>query len=152
MSEVIGTNHIDFGDDLRRSGLKNTKHRTAILDILEKSEQPLAAEQVFLELKEKDISANLSTVYRTLESLTDKNMVTKLNIAGDNRTLFEYNRMVHRHYLICLGCKKILAINRCPLEDYEKSLANETNYSIEGHKLDVYGYCPECREKGCRKD
>jgi Fur family ferric uptake transcriptional regulator len=79
--------------------------------------------------------------------LADKNLAIKFNIMGDDRTLFEYNRMVHRHYLICMGCKKILAINRCPLEDYEKSLAKETNYSIAGHKLDIYGYCPKCRKK-----
>ncbi len=84
--------------------------------------------------------------------MSEKNLAVKLNIAGDGRTLFEFNRMVHKHYLVCLGCKRIVAINGCPLEDYEKTLAKETNYSIEGHKLDIYGYCPECREKGQRKN
>lgn len=90
----------------------------------------------------------MSTVYRTLETLAAKNIVTKLNIAGDSRALFEYNRMVHRHYLVCLGCKKILGIESCPLERYEKYIAKRTDYSIAGHKLDIYGYCPECRETG----
>lgn len=141
------TKNTEFGDNLKRSGLKNTKQRTAILEILEQNDQPMAAEQVFLELKNKDMPVNLSTVYRTLETLTDRNLATKLNITGENRTLFEYNQKVHRHHLVCLGCKKILTINRCPLNDYEKSLAKETNYSIAGHKLNVYGYCPECLQK-----
>jgi len=55
--------------------------------------------------------------------------------------------MVHRHYLICLGCKKIMPIDHCPLGDYEKSLAKKTNYLISGHRLDIYGYCPECKLK-----
>jgi Fur family ferric uptake transcriptional regulator len=38
----------DYGDNLKQSGLKNTKRRIAILDILEQSDQPIAAEQVFL--------------------------------------------------------------------------------------------------------
>ncbi len=141
------TKNTEFGDDLKRSGLKNTKQRTAILEILEQNDQPMAAEQVFLELKNKDMPVNLSTVYRNLETLTDRNLATKLNITGENRMLFEYNQKVHRHHLVCLGCKRILTINCCPLNDYEKSLAKETNYSIAGHKLDVYGYCPECRQK-----
>jgi len=152
LSEVIMTKNTDYANNLKRSGLKNTKQRTSILDILEQSDQPIAAEQVFLELKEKDISVNLSTVYRTLEALADKNMVTKLSIAGDNRALFEYNHMVHRHYLVCLGCKKILGIDSCPLEDYEKALAKETNYTIAGHKLDIYGYCPKCQEKDWQEE
>ena len=134
-------------DAIKLSGLRNTKSRSAILDVLERSAQPISAEQVFFELKEKNMTANISTVYRTLDALADKNLATKLNITGDNRTLYELNRMVHRHYLVCLGCKKIMAIDSCPLEDYEKSLAKETNYLISGHKLDIYGYCPECREK-----
>jgi len=139
--------NMDFSQDLIKKGLKSTRHRTAILNILEQSDQPLAAEQIFLALKGKEAPANLSTVYRVLDALTDKNMVLKLNITGDSRTLYEYNRMVHKHHLICLGCKKILTINSCPLGDYEKALAEKTDFSIAGHKLDIYGYCPECREK-----
>lgn len=123
----------------------------AILNILGQSDKPLAAEQVFSELKRRGVSANLSTVYRTLETLADKTIARKLSMAGDNRALFEYNRMVHSHYLVCLGCKKYLAINHCPLEHYEQSLESKTNYSITGHKLDIYGYCPECRENGRQK-
>lgn len=140
-------NESDFADNLKINGLKSTKHRIAILDILKKSSQPIAAEQLFEEMRKRDISINLSTVYRTLDTLCDKNLLTKLNIDGENKTLFEFNRMLHIHHLVCLGCKKIIAIERCPLEGYEKALAKETNYAIAGHKLDIYGYCPECRNK-----
>lgn len=138
---------MDFADGLKRHGLKNTKQRAAILEILYKSTQPVSAEQVFLGLKQEGLAANMSTVYRTLETLTDKDLATKINVTGDNRALYEYNRMVHSHYLVCLGCRKIRTIGRCPLEEYEESLAKETNYSITGHKLNVYGYCPECAGK-----
>lgn len=137
---------MDFSRDLARKGLRNTKHRAAILGILKQSEQPLTAEQVFLELKERETPANLSTVYRVLDVLTDKRMIQKLSITG-GRSLYEYNRMVHNHHLLCLGCKKILAIGSCPLGDYEKTLAEKTDFSIEGHKLDIFGYCPECRRE-----
>ena len=141
----------DFADDLKRSGLKNTKHRTAILNILERSDQPMTAEQVFYELGGEKISASLSTVYRALDSLVFKNLITKLIINGNSKALFEYNRMGHRHHLICLGCKKIRAIERCPLKNYEESLEKETDFSISGHKLDIYGYCPECRKNAAVK-
>ncbi|NCC87521.1 MAG: transcriptional repressor [Clostridia bacterium] len=140
-------NKSNFSDNLKTNGLKITKHRIEILDILEKSNQPIAAEQLFQEMQEKNISINLSTVYRTLDILCDKNLLTKINIDDSNKTLYEINRMLHTHHLICLVCKKILTINGCPLEGYENSLAKETNYTIAGHKLDIYGYCPECRNK-----
>jgi Fur family ferric uptake transcriptional regulator len=137
----------DYEADLRRGGLKSTRQRTAILEILDQSEQPLAAEQVFMQLKQRGICVNLSTVYRVLETLAEKKLAVKLSITGDTRALFEYNRMLHRHYLVCLGCKKILAIHHCPLAGYEQTLQNQTNYKISGHRLDIYGYCPACQKK-----
>lgn len=138
---------MDFSGNLKINGLKSTKHRVDILDILEKSRQPIAADQIYQELQKSDISINLSTVYRTLEKLCDKNLLKKFIIDGENRTLFEMNRMLHTHHLVCVGCKRILAIDHCPLEGYEEALSKETNYAIAGHKLDIYGYCPECRKK-----
>lgn len=149
---MITTIKKDFSDDLARAGLKATRHRTEILDILSASELPLAAEEVFLALNQRKISVSLSTVYRALDVLSEKKLVKKRSIPGDSRTLFEYNRMVHKHYLICLGCNKILPIEHCPLGDYEKSLAKETDFSIAGHNLDIYGYCPECQKKRIRKE
>ena len=141
----------DFSKELSTSGLKKTKHRTEILEILDKSNQPIPAEQVFLNMKEDGATINLSTVYRTLETLADRGLATKVKISGDNRALYELNRMVHKHYLICLECKKMKAIESCPLEGYEQSLAEQTDYLISGHRLDIYGYCPKCREKHSRE-
>lgn len=146
-------NRNDENDEsLKLCGLKKTKHREAILSILRESTQPISAEDIFLSLKRSNISINLSTVYRILEVLSEKNLITKLSIGGDNKNLYEYNQMVHRHYLVCMECKRIKVIDDCPLKGYEKALADKTDYMISGHKLDIYGICPECRKKGLTKD
>ncbi|MFA5659305.1 MAG: Fur family transcriptional regulator [Oscillospiraceae bacterium] len=132
---------------LSESGLKKTKQRTAILEILESSEQPVSAEEVFIELSGQKITASLSTVYRSLETMADKGVLTKLNLTGE-KALFEINCMVHRHYLTCLGCKKIVPINHCPIESYEKTLGEQTGFVVVSHKLHVFGYCPDCQKKG----
>jgi Fur family ferric uptake transcriptional regulator len=122
------------------------------MEVLQKSDKPLSADQVFFELKKREIRVNLSTVYRVLETLADKNLAVKLSIPGDSRTLYGFKRVGDKHYLICLGCNKMIPLNRCPLGNYEEFLAKETNFTISGHKLDIYGYCPECREKYAHKE
>ena len=139
-------------NELKQSGLKKTKIRIAVLRLLEENQEPVSAEQIFDGLKSQAVSVNLSTVYRTLESLLGKKMILKRSFSGDSKAVFEYNRAVHKHYLICLGCKKFLPLAHCPLGSYEEALARETNYTIEGHTLDIYGYCPECRGKGVPED
>ena len=138
-------NENDYEAILRRSGLKNTRQRAAILSVLEQGDSPLAAEDVYVKIRRDHVSVNLSTVYRTLETMAERDIIKKIGIVGDGRAHFEFNRKIHRHYLVCLGCKKIVAINHCPLEGYLKTVERETRYSLQGHKLDIYGYCPECR-------
>jgi Fur family ferric uptake transcriptional regulator len=135
----------DYEEKFKKSGLKKTKSRKAILDILIKSNQPISAEQIFKTLKEVNIAIDMSTVYRTLEALENIKLVTIISIMDDDRMLFEYNKMDHRHYLVCVGCKKIITIQSCPLGSYEKELENKSNFSILGHKLYLYGYCSECQ-------
>lgn len=129
---------------LGKSGLKKTKQRTAVLEILEDSDQPLSAEEIFIRLCKKEKPGCLSTVYRSLEQMSEKNVVTKLSIDGE-KSLYEINCMLHRHYLTCLDCGKILAIKTCPIGSYEKTLEKQTGFTIINHKLNVYGYCPECK-------
>lgn len=138
---------IDFNKAIRQHGLKSTKIRLSVLDILFKSEQPLDAEQVFLALKACNVSANLSTVYRVLEVLAEKGLITGLSLPGTHRTVYALNQQGHRHYLVCLGCKKMIAVDGCPLSSYEHQLEQQTGYLISTHQLDLYGYCPACQQK-----
>ena len=62
----------------------------------------------------------------------------------DDKKLYEYHGMGHRHYLVCLGCRQMITIENCPLHEYEKQLEKDTEFAITGHKLYLYGYCKEC--------
>lgn len=134
-------------NDLKDKGLKQTKHRLAILESLKANDQPLSAEEIFKRLKERKIAINLSTVYRNVELLAEKKVLNKLVLSGEQRAVFEYNQEIHRHYLICLSCSEIRTIEDCPLQGYEERLGCETGYRIIGHQLDVYGYCAACLKK-----
>lgn len=129
---------------LKESGLKSTKQRIAILEILKKKELPLAAEDVYIELKRMNVPANLSTVYRTLETMSEHGLIQKFGLMDAGKAYYELFRVVHRHFLVCIGCKKMIPIQGCPLSEYEREIEAKTDYKISGHRLDIYGYCPEC--------
>ena len=130
-----------------RYGIKNTRQRNIIFNILKKANSPLTAEQIFLECKKIDDSMSFSTVYRILNTFILKDMVVKTSITEDNKSMFELNHEEHKHYLVCVSCSKMITIGHCPIEDYENSLQKTTDFDITGHKLEVYGYCPQCKNK-----
>lgn len=135
----------NYKELLKKENLKSTKHRNAILDVIEKAGQPVTAETIYLKLKEREIAISLSTVYRVLEALLGKGLVAKTSVNDDNKALYELNNMEHKHHLLCVKCRKMLPVDGCPLEDYEKALEEKLGFSIKGHRLEMFGYCETCK-------
>lgn len=133
-------------------GLKNTKSRNLIYDILNETGLPMTAEQIFVRLKETNKSVNLSTVYRTVELFVEKGLVLKAIMAEDNKAMFEINHHEHKHYLVCLNCKEMIPVAGCPLDEYEKVLIDRMGFDVTGHKFEIYGYCKNCQKRNSENE
>jgi Fur family transcriptional regulator, ferric uptake regulator len=131
---------------LSGKGCKNTRSRTAVVEVLEKAEMPVTAEDIFLKLKELGTSTNLSTVYRTLELLESKALLEKSIMTG-SKARYQLVCNGHRHHVVCTGCHKMISIVGCPLEVIEKNISETTKFDITGHKLELYGLCPDCKNQ-----
>ena len=129
------------------SGLKNTKQRKAILSVLAQSNEPLTAEDIYIRLKVVHEDVSLSTVYRALELLCEHDVLQSVTLSGDNRMAYVMEGSEHHHYIVCSQCKRMLPISHCPLETFEKALSEETGFILQGHRLDLYGLCPQCQQK-----
>lgn len=129
---------------LKANGIKVTTCRKAVMDTLAKSEVPISAEDIYMKLKETDTDINLSTVYRNLELLAMKNIVTKINFIDNAHMLYEYNSNEHKHYLICTDCRKIFCVKGCPIKDYVHEVEENTGFKVTGHSLYMYGICKSC--------
>lgn len=135
----------NYKELLTREGVKNTKNRNAILEILELSGEPLSAEEVFLKLKEEGISMCLSTVYRTFERLASKGLIVKSNIFDDGKARYQLNGMEHTHNIVCIGCHQTISFDECPVDGIEEQLMKKIGFDVTGHKFEIYGYCKECK-------
>lgn len=135
----------NYTDVFKREGMKSTKHRNAILSLLERAEQPVTAEELYMSLQKQTASINLSTVYRTLETFVSKNLVLKLNME-DGKARFEFNHDEHRHHLFCVGCHNVISIDDCPMGELQEAIKEKMDFDVTGHKLEIYGYCRNCRK------
>ncbi len=136
----------DYKTLLHKGNLRNTKRRNLILEVVEESKSPLPVEAIFIKLKERGVSINISTVYRALEALVASSLVTKTTLSDNNKAMYEMSSLEHKHHLVCVKCRKLVVINDCPLEDYQKALEERTGFSVKGHRLEMYGHCLACRE------
>ncbi|HHW00023.1 MAG TPA: transcriptional repressor [Clostridiaceae bacterium] len=140
------TKKVDNENIISRQGYRNTKSRAAVVEILENAEIPLSAEDIYLRMKESGRSASLSTVYRILELMENNRLVERTSV-NNNKAMFTLVRSGHKHHLICTSCHKMVALGGCPLKGLESDISRETQFDITGHRLEVYGICPECRKR-----
>jgi Fur family ferric uptake transcriptional regulator len=130
---------------LKSADLKQTKKRILILSVLEAAPTALTAEEI-AELTVKDLKMSISTIYRALNALAEKNVVNK-SVHQDGKTYYEINNHTHTHTLLCTICNEKIPIEACPLESLECHLTKETGFIITGHNLEFYGICPKCAQK-----
>ena len=150
MKELNNVNNLL--DKIKSNGFKITEQRKAILQTLVSNNNNLiSVEKLLNESKDIYYKTNLTTIYRNLEVLEKLGLVYKV-INEDGTALYKLVCSVkHHHHLICKNCGKTEAIDYCPVKDLEQ-LLNEKNFSLTNHKLELYGYCKDCRNLEKNKD
>ena len=130
-------------------GIRWTKQRKNVYAVLQDAGEPLTPVQIY-HLAEKLADGEeyaLSTIYRILAVFEEKGMVSKTAWIGDGTMVYELNRGEHTHYAICLECHKRIPLPHCPFAHI--ALEKDTDgFVVTGHKLELYGYCKDCRKEG----
>lgn len=130
-------------DLLKKASLKNTRQRNTILSIIKSVNEPVTAEEIYKELIKEDCKINLSTVYRTLHVLTNKNVLLKI-LKGDGTAAYELNNLSHSHYITCSKCKSSVLLDSCPVKALSEDVSKKTGFKVTGHSLQFTGICSEC--------
>ena len=52
----------------------------------------------------------------------------------------------HHCHLRCIECGKIVEFRSREMLIVEQNLARQNDFEVVGHKLEVFGRCPECRK------
>lgn len=127
------------------SDMKKTRQREEIFRILTEASEPLSAVEIHHRLIKTMESSNfaISTVYRALMAFEEKGYVTKSTLTGQDMSYYEWSKGQHKHYAICLKCRKLIPLKSCPFE-HANLEPYEDDFTITGHKLELYGYCRKC--------
>lgn len=134
---------------LHNAGFKLTPQREATVKILlEKETAHLSAEEIYLLVKEINPDIGLATVYRTLEILTDLNVVSKINF-NDGLARYDVKKEGAKHFhhhLLCIQCGDIEEVHEDLLEDIEKVVENRFQFLVKDHRLTFHGICKKCQD------
>ncbi|HTW83354.1 MAG TPA: Fur family transcriptional regulator [Candidatus Sulfotelmatobacter sp.] len=130
-----------------------TATRRRITALLEQEQRYLTAAAVMTKLKASIPTLAKSTVYRTLERLESSGFVTSRTEA-DGETSYVWCHSAHHHHAICRTCGRVTDVDCEAIDALKQRLLDEAGFVVDGHAIELLGYCAQCREKrepGSRK-
>lgn len=125
---------------LKEKGLKTTTARIAVLNLLEEENNPTDVITIAKGLSDQ---ADQATVYRTLEILTNKGIINRLEF-GEGKYRYEIQKN-HHHHLICTNCNKIEDVEGELIGEIEKGIKEKKGFLVKSHSLEFFGLCKNCQ-------
>src|SRR4029077_1411243 len=132
---------------LKEKGVRLTRQRKLLLELIDKSGEHLDAERLFQLAKEKDPKLNRVTVYRTLKLLKEGGLVDELDLmhyGGDQHYYETKTKQEHAH-IICLRCGKVEEFFGDPLQRLRRQIEAHFGFQILLARTEVGGYCSHCQ-------
>jgi Fur family ferric uptake transcriptional regulator len=128
---------------LSKHNLKLTRQREHILNAFLKMEH-VTAEQMYHLLAKKDPHIGLATIYRTLKLFCETGLAQERHF-GTQTQFDNVAHKGHHDHMICTSCGKIVEFQNCQIEKLQEEVATKNGFSIQTHKLELYGLCSNCQ-------
>lgn len=124
-------------------GGRKTRSQERILKVMQGLEHPTSAQDLYVELRSRDYSIGLATVYRALEALKLDGLV-QVRTLPSGESLYSLPQE-DKHHLTCLRCGDTVSIDECPVHELEHQLHHTHKFRIFYHTLEFFGLCPNCQ-------
>lgn len=143
------TNYTEIAlQKLKESGLKITKPRQMVVELLEKSSKALSPYEMKDILENKNIKSDVVTIYRILDVLEQFHLAHKvlasngyIKCSSEN---IESKKDFCHHYLVCSKCNSVSEVEGEDLSALEKKILKEHKFKITSHYLEFSGLCKNC--------
>ena len=124
-------------------GVRSTRQRSAIVDLLDNTEEFRSAQDLHDELRKRGEGIGLTTVYRTLQSLAEVGSVDVLR-TDSGESLFRRCSSGHHHHLVCRHCGFTVEVDGPEVERWSHEVAESNGFVDVSHTVEIFGNCREC--------
>ena len=131
---------------LRKQGLRMTPQRQLIAEAIASVDEPITAEKVHRYVARQFPDVNVTTVYRTLETLEGLGLVRHTHVHDGVAHYHLADQPVHQH-LVCLGCGAQSELDPAMLEPLADELRVRLGFKMAlGHSA-LVGWCHDCQRQ-----
>ena len=132
---------------LRKHGIRLTRQRELLFDIIHHSHRHLNADQLYELAKKRDPKINRVTVYRTLKVLKQEGLIDELDLLHVEGEQHYYETRLKREHahVVCLRCGGVQEFFGEPVFDMKRQIEESLGFKIEIARTEIGGYCADCQ-------
>ena len=123
---------------------RDTRQRRLVLEAVRSRLDHPSADEIYMDVRERDDKISRGTVYRNLSILAESGEILHVKVPAADR----YDVRLDRHYhMFCVGCGTVIDAPVSYEESFDAAAERETGFRIERHRTIFEGLCPECQKK-----
>ncbi|MGZ4614126.1 MAG: Fur family transcriptional regulator [Actinomycetes bacterium] len=127
--------------------VRSTRQRAAVSAVLDELDDFRSAQDLHAMLRQRGEGIGLTTVYRTLQALSDAGEIDVLR-TDDGEAVYRRCSTGHHHHLVCRGCGRTVEVEGPAVERWADRVATENGFVDVSHTLEVFGTCATCAVPG----
>ncbi len=131
-----------WDERLRAAGLRSTVQRRAVLQALFELRHA-TVDQLAVAVQRTHPDVNLSTVYRTLDTLEEARLVTHAHLHHGSPTYHSVEDVPHLH-LVCTECGRVDQQPIAVAMGLADQLQQAAGFAMDVTHLAVHGRCADC--------
>ena len=137
---------------LRGQHERVTRARQAVIEVLDSTDEHLAADEIVARAEASAPGVHRATVYRALSTLGELGLVTHTHVGGSAAVYHlalpaptdETASPPHAH-LQCTNCLAVIDIPVDVLDSLISRVDREVGFQVEPHHAALLGLCADCR-------
>jgi Fur family ferric uptake transcriptional regulator len=131
-----------FREELQNAGLRLTRNRQRIFEVLAQANEPMTIKQIAEIL---DGEVYFTSVYRSVEALMRARILREVPRGFKN--YYELGEMFrpHHHHATCEHCGRSIAIDDERIEHLMRELTLRAGLTPTKHNFEMFGICKNCR-------
>ena len=129
----------------KNKGLRFTKIRRKVLQLICSSHKPLGAYDILDCLRKEGIKAEPPTVYRALGFLIEAELAHRLDTLNAFIGCVNPETSHQGQFLICRDCKSVSEMNDNEIIELINSKATNNGFSATQQMLEIEGQCNQCK-------
>ena len=130
------------------AGYRLTEPRRVVAELVADRSGHFTANDLIAEAQDRELDIGRATVFRALDLFTELQLLERIDLPNGDHAYVPCLPGYHHHHVICQSCARVTEVPDLGLGQAITRMESETGWTVDKHRLELYGRCPECQARG----